>query len=261
MDISQLFHVLLYTPLFEVLKFLTITTGSFGVAIVLFTILIRTLLIPLSLPTLRSQKKMRDLKPQIDLLKKTHGSDKKSLQLAQMELYKKYNINPLAGCLPYLLQLVVIISLYSLLRGFVGDALKQGFEVQTQFLGLDLAKPDPTRIIPILAGVSQLVLSLMILPGKEKHDLIPQNVTSKKLKEANKKEEDAVQMAETMQKQMVFMMPLMTGWIALGFPAGLGLYWVITTIFSIVQQWVITGPGGLLNVAYQLQEKVLRKKV
>jgi YidC/Oxa1 family membrane protein insertase len=176
-----------------------------------------------------------------------------------MELYKQHNINPLSGCLPYILQLVVIIALYSVLRNFVPDALKQGFIIQTKFLGLDLSKSDPTRVIPVLAAATQLILSLMILPGKEHRDLIPDTVKSKKLKELNKKEENTAEMAETMQKQMVFMMPLMTGWIALGFPAGLGLYWVITTIFSIVQQWAITGPGGLENIAHTITSKLKQK--
>ena len=257
--ITSLFHTILLTPIFEVLKFLSLSTGSFGIAIILLTIVIRVLLIPLSLPMLNSQKKMKKLKPELDKLKAQHKSDAKALQVAQMELYKQHNINPLSGCLPYILQLVVIIALYSVLRSFVPDALKQGFVIQTKFLGLDLSKTDPTRIIPVLAALTQLILSLMILPGKEHRDLIPDTVKSKKLKELNKKEENTAEMAETMQKQMVFMMPLMTGWIALGFPAGLGLYWVITTVFSIIQQWAITGPGGLENIAHTIQTKLKSK--
>lgn len=259
MNIQTLFHSILLNPIFEVLKFLSVSTGNFGVAIILLTILVRVLLIPLSLPMLNSQKKMKKIKPEVDKLKAKHKGDAKALQIAQMELYKQHNINPLSGCLPYILQFVVIIALYSVLNTFVADALKQGFVIQTNFLGIDLSKSDPTRVIPVLAALTQLILSLMILPGKEKHDLIPDDVKSKKLKEANKKEQDATEMAETMQKQMVFMMPLMTGWIALGFPAGLGLYWVVTTIFSIAQQWAVSGPGGLENIAYTVKAKLQKK--
>lgn len=258
MNITALFHTVLLSPIFEILKFLSLSTGNFGIAIILLTLLIRFLMVPLSLPMLRSQKKMKALKPELDKLKAQYKGDAKAMQVAQMELYKKNNINPLAGCLPYILQLVVIISLYSVLRNFVPDALKQGFVIQTNFLGLDLSKADPTRIIPVLAAVTQLILSLMILPGREGHDLVPNNAKTKKLKELNKKEEGTMEMAETMQKQMVFMMPLMTGWIALGFPAGLGLYWVITTIFSIVQQWVVSGPGGLENVAHSITSRLAK---
>lgn len=256
MNISQLFHTLLTGPIFEFLKFLTITTGNFGIAIVVLTVILRTLMIPLSLPQLRSQKKMRLIKPELDKLKAKHGKDAKALQVAQMELYKKHNINPLSGCLPYLLQLVVIIALYNVLANFVPNAQAQGYSFNTLFLGLDLAKPDPSRVIPILAAVTQLILSLMILPGREHHDLIPDTVKTKTLKVANKKEGNNQEMAETMQRQMVFMMPLMTGWIALGFPAGLGLYWVVTTVFSIVQQWFVSGPGGLENIFHGFKQKL-----
>lgn len=258
-NITPFFQAVLLTPIFDVLKFLSLVTGNFGIAIILLTLIIRFLLIPLSLPMLKSQKKMKVLKPELDKLKAKHKGDAKALQMAQMELYKKYNINPLSGCLPYILQLVVIIALYSVLRNFVAEALKQHVVIQTSFLGLDLSKSDPTHVIPVLAALTQLVLSLMILPGKEKHDLVPNNAKTPRLKELNKKEEGSVEMAESMQKQMVFMMPLMTGWIALGFPAGLGLYWVVTTVFSIVQQWMITGPGGLENVADSLKSKLKLK--
>ncbi len=256
MNIPAIFHSVLIVPIFEFLKFLTLTTGNFGVAIILLTIVLRTAMIPLSLPQLKSQKKMRDIKPELDKLKAKHGKDAKALQLAQMELYKKYNINPMSGCLPYILQLVVIIALYNVLSTFVGEALKQGYTFNTFFLGLDLSKPDPSRLIPILAAVTQLIMSLMILPGREQHDLIPDNAKTKVLKEANKKEGNTQEMAETMQRQMVFMMPLMTGWIALGFPAGLGLYWVVTTVFSIAQQWVISGPGGLMDAWVSVKRKL-----
>src|SRR5260221_4794302 len=161
MNPGAIFHTVLYAPIFEVLKFLTLTTGNFGLAIIALTILLRVLLIPLSLPTLKSQKKMRDLKPELDKLKTKHKGDAKAMQAAQMQLYKEHNVNPFSGCLPYILQLVIIIALYNVLRSFVPDAAKQGFLIQTQFLGLNLSKPDPSRIIPIFAAVTQLILSLM----------------------------------------------------------------------------------------------------
>lgn len=256
MNLPALFNTILINPIFEFLKFLTLTTGNFGVAIIILTVVLRIALVPLSLPQLKSQKKMRDIKPELDKLKKRHAKDPNALRIAQMELYKKHNLNPMSGCLPYILQLVVIIALYHVLSTFVGEAMKQGYTFNTIFLGLDLSKPDPTRIIPVLAAVSQLVMSLMILPGKEQHDLIPSNVKSKALKEADKKETDSQEMAETMQRQMVFMMPLMTGWIAWGFPAGLGLYWIVTTVFSIAQQWVISGPGGLKDSWVGIKNKL-----
>ena len=120
-------------------------------------------------------------------------------------------------------------------------------QIQTMFLGLDLAKPDHTYILPILAGITQLFLSVMILPGAEKHDLVPNQSKSKKVQKENKKEGQTLEMAETMQKQMVFMMPAITAFMAARFPAGLALYWVVTTVFSVVQQYIVTGPGGITD--------------
>jgi len=248
MTLPEVSQTILLSPLFELLKFLYVSTGNFGLAIIAFTVLIRLLLFPLSVPTLKSQKKMREIQPELAKLKKQYGDDNKKMQMAQLELYKKHNINPLSGCLPYLLQFVVIIALYSVLQSFVQKAGGMGIAVNTRFFWLDLSKPDMLRVIPILAGVTQLALSLMILPGKERHDLIPDTAKTKKLKEANKQEAKTQDMAEAMQQQMVFLMPVMTGVLALNFPSGLGLYWVATTVFSIVQQWIISGPGGLVSI-------------
>lgn len=255
-SLPALANTILISPLNFVLTWLYQLTGSFGLAILLFTVLMRTILLPLSLPTLQSQKKMRDLAPEIEKLKKKHGKDQKALQLAQMELYKQHNVNPLAGCIPYILQLVVIFALYSVLQHFVSVSLANGLHVNTLFFGIDLAKPDTTYILPVLAGVSQLILSLMILPGAERHDLIPEDVKGKKLKELNKEENNTQEMAQTMQKQMVFMMPIVTGWLALRFPAGLALYWVATTVYSIAQQWAVSGPGGLFDAVYQVRKRL-----
>ncbi len=190
---------------------------------------------------------MQSLKPHLDALKAKHGQDKAKLQEEQMKLYKEFNVNPLAGCLPYLLQFVVLIALYQVLDAFLHTKEIHGVAINTIFWGIDLAKPDKTFVLPVLAGVTQFLLSVMVLPGVESHDLVPNNAKTKKLKEANKKEDDAQEMAESIQKQMVFMMPVVTGIAAVRFPAGLAMYWVITTVFSIGQQWVFSGPGGLAS--------------
>lgn len=222
-------------------------TGNLGIAIIVLTILIRFLLVPLSLGSLRSQKKIQDLKPEIDKLKKQHGKDKVKLQQAQMELYKKYNINPLAGCLPYLVQIVLLIILYQVLHQFIGQTEMNGVSINPHFYWLDLSKPDPLHVLPVLAGVTQFILSLMISPGAEVKDVVPNDSKKKAVQKANEKEEDFAEMAASMQKQMLFMMPIMTGFIAWRFQSGLALYWVITTIFSVVQQYYISGWGGLIS--------------
>lgn len=256
MTTQEIGQALLINPLFYSLKFLYTTTGNFGVAIIMLTLAIRALLIPLTLPTIKSQKKMQQLKPQLDKLKKLHRKDSKKLQQAQLALFKEHNVNPLSGCLPYIIQLIVIIALYNVLSGFVARAQGEGLRINTMFLGWDLSAIDPTYIIPILAAVTQLILSLMLLPGIEKHDVVSDTSTSKSVKKANEKETNQQEMAETMQRQMVFLMPIMTGFFALRFPAGLGLYWIVTTVFSIVQQWIVSGPGGLETVLHRVKARI-----
>jgi YidC/Oxa1 family membrane protein insertase len=233
------------TDIFQnLLNFLVTTTGSLGFAIITFTFLIRSALLPITIPSLKSTKKMQKLQPEIKKLQKKHGKDKQALQQAQMELYKSHNVNPLAGCIPQLAQLAVLILLYRTLLTFLNDP---NLTISTEFFWLNLSVPDTKYILPVLAMITQFFLSLMIAPGAEKRDIIPNNSKSKKVQKANDKEEDMAGMAQSMQQQMMFVMPLMTGFIALRFPSGLALYWVATTLFSIGQQWYVSGPGGLVT--------------
>lgn len=258
-SIQEVSQTILLNPLFELLRFFYSVTGNFGFAIILLTIIIRTALIPFTLPTIKSQKRMREMKPELDEIKRKHKGDAKKLQEAQIELFKKHNINPLSGCIPYIFQIIVIFALYAVLSSFVQKATAMGIEVQTMFFGLDLAKPDKLYIIPVVAAVTQFFLSLMLLPGLEKHDLVNDAGKTRKEKKENDKETDTQEMMETMQKQMVFLMPIMTGIAAVSFPAGLGVYWIVTTIFSIVQQWVVSGPGGLADLLPQIRSMVKKR--
>ncbi len=235
-------------------------TGNLGLSILLFTFLVRSLLLPLSIPSLKSQKKMRELQPEVKKLKEKHKNDNKAFQAAQLELYKKYNANPLSGCLPQLLQIVMLIFLYRVLVGFLASSTINGIPIDPHFLWLNLSKPDGSFAMPILAGLTQLILSVMILPGGEVPDIVPNDAKSKKVVEQNKKEEDSAEMAATMQKQMLFMMPLMTAFIALRFPSGLTLYMVATTVFSIIQQLILSGPGGLTLYFNRLKSINIRKR-
>lgn len=220
-------------------------TGNLGISILLFTLIVRSLLLPLSLPTFSSQKKMKALQPELDKLKKKFKDDKKGFQNAQIELYKKYNLNPLSGCLPQVLQIAILLILYRVLVSFLAKGDINGVHIDPQFFWLNLTKPDTTLILPILAAATQLILSVMILPGGEIPDVVPNNSKSLKVKNANKEEEKTAEMADMMQKQMLFVVPLMTGFFATRFPSGLALYWVATTVFSLIQQYFLVGPGGL----------------
>ena len=119
------------------------------------------------------------------------------------------------------------------------------------FYGVNLAEPDKTYITPLIAGAVQLVLALMLAPATDtsaEKTLAAQTKTKKDDQQA----EDMAEMASTMQQQMLFIMPIMTVVIALRFPSGVAIYWIITTLFSVVQQYFISGWGGLKKYALKL---------
>lgn len=233
----------LYSPIFEALKFFYHLLGdSFGLAIIALTVAIRAVLVPLTIPSIKAQQKMLAIQPEIEKLKKKHQDDKPGLQKAQLELMKTHGVNPGAGCLPQIVQIAILIALYQVFNNFLNGGQIDGNSVNMSFLWLDLSRPDRLYIFPILAGLTQLVYSLMLRPGAEHPHIKEELKMDKKEKQEEKTE---MGMAQEIQNQMLFMMPLMTVIISLRFPSGLSLYWVITTVFSVIQQWFITGPGGL----------------
>lgn len=237
----------------QLLAFLNESLGSLGWAILAFTAVMRVALLPLSVSSIKAQKKLQNLQPELRRINKQHQNDKQALQKAQLELYQKYNINPLSGCLPQLLQIGVLIVLYQALLAFLNGGAQNGSHLE--FFWLNLSQPDHTYVLPILAGASQLLLSLMIAPGAEIPDVVPNKSKNQKVKKANEKEENTAEMAATMQQQMLFIMPVMTGFLAARFPSGLALYWVATTVFSVAQQYFVSGWGGLTSYYQRFVKK------
>ncbi len=233
-----MFNIVTDTIYQALLFFFKLFGGDLGLSIISLTLLTKLVLIPLTIPSIKSAKKMQELKPALDQLKHKH-QDKAKLQQAQLELYKQHGINPASGCLPQILQIIILIGLYQVLMKFLGQTIISGIQVKNQFLYLDLTKPDQFYILPILAGVTQFVFSLMMQTGLEHH------VNNPKATQEKKKEEDSLEMAQTMQQQMLYTMPIMTTVISLSFQSGLVLYWVISTVFSIIQQYIFSGLGGL----------------
>ena len=240
---------------FSVLVFFYQATGNLGLAIIAFTVVSRLLLVTLSLPSLRARDQILKLQPELKKLKNKFGTNKQALQKAQLELYQKYNVNPLSGCLPQLVQVGLLFFLQHAFTTFFNT----NSSIDPTFLWVNLAQPDTTYALPIITGVTQLILSLMIAPGAEVRDVVPNQAKNKKIKQENKKEEDVAEMAATMQKQMIFFMPIMMAFIALRLPSGLSLYWSIATVVSIIQQFVISGPGGLKTYTQRLLGVLQRK--
>lgn len=256
-----MFNTFLYKPLLDILIFLTnLFSGSFGLAIIALTFLIRGLLIPLSLPAMKSAQKIKDLKPEMDRIKNKYKNDKKQLQQEQLKLYQEHGINPAAGCLPTIVQFAILIALYRVFIDFIQNGNGVSIDANMSFLWLNLAKPDQFYILPVLAGLSQFIYSQMLMAGTEHHKTadIKKETINKETKQDKPSEESAKDMAESIQQQMLYVMPVMTALIAFRLPSGLAVYWVITTIFSLVQQYFISGPGGLVVALNKL--KNLRRK-
>lgn len=206
------------------LLFYNLFGGSLGLAIIALTIVLRILLFPLSLPALRSVKVQRELKPKLDKLKRKYKDDRQGLAQAQMELFRQAGVNPFAGCLPQLLQVFILIALY---RVFIGFLTEGG--LNTQFIVWDLSQRDPYLILPILAAATQLFLSRMMLPAVSEEEAAAK---------ATKEQSD--DLATALQKQNLYLFPLLTLMIGLQLPSGLMLYWFVASLIQFGQQWWIT---------------------
>lgn len=247
---SLIWNTILVNPIFNVLVlFYTLTGGSMGLSIILLTLAIRLILVPVVLPSMKTMQKQRDLQPEIDKIRKKFKYDKQKQAEEQMKLFKEHGLNPASGCLNQILMIIVLIALYNVITKFsfasdinaLNDLIyfaklkfADGSSLNTQFLYMDLTKPDPYYLIPILGGIIQFFVSKMTQPYVEKGE------------EAAKKTPDkSDDLAYNMQEQMLYLMPIMTVMIGLKLPAGAALYILVTTIFSMVQQYFMSGLGGL----------------
>lgn len=209
----------------NILIFLGNLLNSGGLAIIAFTLIIKTLLLPLSVKSTKSSKAMQELQPKIKELQKKYGKDRQRISQETMALYQAHGVNPMAGCLPMLIQLPIFWGLYYAIRhvstGHV-EVFSHGF------LWLpSLATADPYKILPILAGVFQFIQARMMRPaGQAGQATDPQ---------------------QKMMNQMMQYMPLMVVLFGWSFASGPVIYWVTQAFYSIVQQWLITGWGGMLD--------------
>ncbi len=229
--IINAFNVVLYQPLFNALVFLYqhIPGNDFGVAVIVLTILIRFLLYPVMFKSLKSQKQMQDLQPKIQEIKRKLKDNKQEQSKAMMGLYQKEKINPFGGCLPLIIQMPILIALYRVFwKGFQPEQLNFLYSfipspggIDPSFLGIiDLSQPS--FLLAIIAGVAQFFQGKLLSP---------------KVQQKGKNQTD--QFSQMMQKQMIYFFPFFTVLILWKMPAAIGIYWIITALFSIFQQRII----------------------
>ncbi|MBI3273531.1 MAG: membrane protein insertase YidC [Candidatus Colwellbacteria bacterium] len=247
---SQLFHIILYQPLFNLLVFLYNNTGQdVGIAIFFLTVIIKLVLYPFTKKTLESQKAMQALQPKIKEIQEKHSHDKAAQAQETMKLYKDYGVHPLGGCLPVLIQLPLLIALFQVFRtGFDAEALtnlylfiKNPGELNPWLLGIiDLSKKNAS--LAFLAGVSQFFHTYLISGG---------NMFQKTASE---------DMGKAMQKQMVFMAPVITFIVSLSLPAALPFYWLINTLLSIGEHYLPYGRNSKSQAPLTSEASVLRRQ-
>jgi YidC/Oxa1 family membrane protein insertase len=211
--------------LMAITAFLFGIVHNWGVSIILLSVLLNIMLFPLTLKSFKSMQKMHELHPQMEKLKAQFKDNPQKLNKEIMELYRKYKVNPLGGCLPLLLQMPIFVALYQALTKSI--ALRGA-----GFLWInDLSMPDAVGIpfaLPIFGNsINILPLAMVVLM------VVQQKISSKVMGSAVPEEQ------KRQQKIMLIMMPIMFGFIFYNMPSGMVLYWVVNTILTIAEQSVI----------------------
>lgn len=195
---------------------------NIGVVIILITILVRLLLAPSFHKSLKSQKALNDLQPKLNEVRERYKNDKEGQAKAMMALYRDHKINPFSSCLPMLIQLPILISLYFVFTQALGNQLdslysfvKNPGTINPFFLGINLA--NPSLPLAIVAGLAQFWQSKMMMPKTPGQDAT----------------------AKAMSLQTTYVLPVISVLVAMRLPAGLPLYWIVTTLFAIGQQYYI----------------------
>lgn len=241
--IGQLWTTIILEPMINLLVLLySLLFNNFALAIVGLTILIRLLTYPVMRQQFRSLKAMQELSPKLQALQKKYEKNKEKLTEETMKLYKEHGVNPAGGCLPMLIQMPVWYGLYQSIYQVLGETPEQlmnlsqriyhsvpflyeiarrAIPLNSRFLWLNLARPDPYYILPILVVATfWLQQRMSAVPSAD-----PQQAS--------------------MNQTMSIMMPVMFGFFTLQVSSGLAIYWVVSGTLGIIQQYFVMGSGGL----------------
>ena len=180
--------------------------GSYGLAIILLTIIVKIIVYPLTKKQIQSMKAMQKIQPEMQKLQKKYKDNPQMMQKKLMELYQKEGANPMSGCLPMLIQMPILMAMYYTLFNFDYGG------VAPSFLWMpSLSETDPLYILPILSALTTYLQQKLSMSSESTQQM----------------------------KMMMVIMPLFIGFISLNFPAGLVLYWVTMNVVQIVQQiWI-----------------------
>lgn len=248
-QIGYFFNIIFTFPIFNALMVLYRIIGDFGLSIIVLTLIIKLILFPLTLKQLKSMKATQALQPQMAEIRKKYAKDQMAQSRATQELYKEYGISPLVGsCLPLLVQMPVLFGLFYALSAVLRSAKTAGdinkllypfIPIFTHFPNVNLTwftfinhswyislgAPDPTHILPILAAIATFIQVRMSQP---------------------KTMATATDAMSQQMKIMQFISPVMVLFFGWNYAAGLALYWTISSLFAMCQQYFVTGWGSLL---------------
>ncbi|MEK7507635.1 MAG: YidC/Oxa1 family membrane protein insertase [Patescibacteria group bacterium] len=225
---KQLFDILLYDPLLNSLVFLyqTISFHDLGVAIVLITIFIRIILYPVFHKMAKNQTVMQRLQPELKKIQELHKKDKEKHVQATMDLYKKHEINPFSNIFLVIIQIPILIALFNILN----DILKSNFSSHIYSF---ITPPDVINITSLgLINLNERSIVMVVLVA------LAQYIQAQMSLPALPRDREATQQ-EKIGRQMVFIGPVLTLIFFYNFPAAIALYWLISTAFSILQQYIV----------------------
>jgi len=247
MSFLDVWYLIIGNPVLNVLIALShLLSGSFGLAIIALTIIVRLISWPLTKRQLKSSKALQDMQPKIQELQKKYGKNKQKLQQETMKLYKEAGVNPL-GCLwPMLVQLPIWIALYQAImralattpenlldlahRLYSWDIVNQAIPLNSHFLWLDLGGSGDFILAIIVGGTMWVQQKMTQAPAVDPGQ-------------------------QSTSRMMLLMMPLMFGFITLMVPSGLALYWAVSNIIGIITQYFFTGGWGYLKFRSPFQSK------
>jgi YidC/Oxa1 family membrane protein insertase len=235
----SLWNLLLLDPMINALLFIYNLLGSYVLAIFLLTALIRVITYPLTQQQQRSARRMQDLAPELEKLKKKYGKDREAMAAKQMELYRENGVNPASGCVPTLIQFPIIIGLYrAITLSLAGSPsqllnlsqhvyaalpnLNDLIPIQSKFLWLNLGSPDPFFILPVLVVATTFLQQKLLTPPTAD----PQQAS--------------------MTQSMQYTMPIMIGVFAINLPSGLSIYWITSGVIGLLQ-YALDGRIALVN--------------
>lgn len=238
--VTKIFRTFITKPFLNFLIFTAslLSDHNLGISIILLTILVKIALFFPTQHAMEGQKKLQNLQPKLDEIKKKHKSNPEQMNKEIMKLWKEHKVNPMQSCLPMLIQFPILIGLFFVVRdGSILELSRHllyapyehiSWGFGTNFLGLNLLEPSKYIFPPLLVVLQFLQMKLTFSIAKKKAG-----------NKGKSEKKDQLSQQEMQQRMMLYGLPIMIGVFAFQFPAAVALYWAISTLFAIAQQLVV----------------------